>query len=183
MGGVVDALHGGSGEHDQGRRTEADPAMADRDDDGAGEGHNSADDAARARALVEERHGEHDAEDGGGGDQQAGGAGGNHAFASVEKQLVGRHPGQAAEGDQGEVADRRAPYADERGHECQGDRGHEEPGHREPGRTELGDRDPDRRKRAGPQGDGDGQGQSWRRGDPEGHTTSIDVTYRKVQFQ
>ena len=39
VGGVVDALHGGSGEDDQRRRTEPDPAMTDRDDGGAGECH------------------------------------------------------------------------------------------------------------------------------------------------
>lgn len=71
--------------------------------------------------------------DDGGGDQQARGAGGNHALAGVQEQLVRRHACQAAEADQRQIPVRRASYADERGDDRQGERGHEEAGHREPG--------------------------------------------------
>jgi hypothetical protein len=157
VGGVVDALEHGGGQHDKCGCTEPDATVADRDKGGAGEGHETADPASRGGTLAEQCGGEQDAVDGSRRDQQAGGTGRHDSLAGVEQQLIAGHTSGAAQGDQRQIPGRGAAYTHERGGDGQRERGDQEPRHAQARRAELRHGDPDSGEGAGPQDDGDGE--------------------------
>lgn len=154
---VVDALHHGGGQHNQGVDRDPRRSAAGCDQRGSAERHNAAADDVPGEALAEERGREQDAERRRDRDQQACRAGRDMNFAPVEQDLIGAHAGRAAQRDQRQIGARRPTDAQERCDDQKRRRRHRQP---EPGQArdpEPGDADPDRGKGGGPQNDGGGE--------------------------
>jgi hypothetical protein len=148
--GVEDRLQDRGGQHDQGRGAEAQPAGGG-DGRGAGQRYRGARPLPARLVLAQEGHRQQAGVDRGGRDEQAGGARGHHPLTGVEQQLVSRHPGQPAHGDQRQVRPPRTPDTQERSGHQQGRGRDSQPDHRQPGRAERANRDADGGKGAGPQ--------------------------------
>jgi hypothetical protein len=145
----------GRGRQDGGRAgRDPDRSAGEGDHRHAGERDRAAGDDARGHPLAEEPGGEQHAEHRRRRHQDARRAGGDVQLAPVQQQLVGAHPGRAAEQDRGRVAPLRPAHPKERRHEPEGRRRDPQAGEREAGHAETLHADPDGGERGCPQNDG-----------------------------